>query len=100
MVRPNQRRQSRELGVPISAMGVPISLTGVLISVMGEPISVVGVPISMMTVILLSFRDDLISQKVLMKSFYKSRFPHKSVNLFSVLVIVKDDLTNLCGNRL
>ena len=40
----------------------------------------------------------LISQKVFIKSFCKSQFPHKSVNLFFILVIIKDKLTNLCGN--
>jgi len=37
----------------------------------------------------------LISQKVFLKSFCKSQFPHKSVNLFFILVIVKDKLTDL-----
>ena len=39
-----------------------------------------------------------ISHKVLIKSFCKSQFPHKSVNLFFILIIIKDKLTNLCGN--
>jgi hypothetical protein len=30
----------------------------------------------------------------------QSQFSHKSVNLFSILVIIKDKLTNLWGNRL
>jgi len=38
-----------------------------------------------------------ISQKVFIKSFGKSQFPHKSVNLFFILVIVKDTLTDLWG---
>jgi hypothetical protein len=32
------------------------------------------------------------------KSFLKSRFSHKSVNLLFTLVIRKDTLTDLCGN--
>jgi hypothetical protein len=42
--------------------------------------------------------DDLISQTVLIKSFCKSQFLHKSVNLFFILVIMKDKLKDLCGN--
>ena len=41
---------------------------------------------------------NLISHKVFIKSFSKIQFPHKSVNLFFILVIVKDKLTNLYGN--
>ena len=33
-----------------------------------------------------------------MKSFCKSQFPHKSVNVFFVLVIIKDKLTTCCVN--
>ena len=33
-----------------------------------------------------------------MKPFCKSQFPHKSINLFSILVIVKDKLTDLWGS--
>ena len=36
-----------------------------------------------------------ISHKVFLKSFRKSQIPHKSVNLFCILVIVKDQLTDL-----
>jgi len=39
-----------------------------------------------------------ISHKVLLKPFCKSQFPHKSVNLFFILVIVKDKLTDLWGS--
>ena len=39
-----------------------------------------------------------ISQKVFLKSFYKSQFPHKFVNLFSTSGMMKDMLTILCGN--
>ena len=39
--------------------------------------------------------DESISQKVFVKSFCRSEFPHKSVNLFYVLVIIKDKLTDL-----
>ena len=42
----------------------------------------------------------LISHKVLSKSFCKSQFPHRFVNLFFIPVIVKDALTDLCGNWL
>ena len=40
----------------------------------------------------------LISQKVFIQLFRKSHFPHKSVNLFFILVIVKGKLTDLCGS--
>jgi hypothetical protein len=42
-------------------------------------------------------KHELISHKVFLNSFYKSRFPHKYVNLFFISVIVKDKLTNLRG---
>ena len=38
------------------------------------------------------------TQKEFIKSFCKSQFPHKSVNLFHILVIMKDKLTNLWGS--
>ena len=41
-----------------------------------------------------------ISQKVFIKSFCKSQFPHKYVNLFFISVTTTDKLTGLCGNRL
>jgi hypothetical protein len=43
-------------------------------------------------------RRVFISYKVFSKSFYMSQRPHKSVNLFSVLEIVKDKLTDLWGS--
>ena len=39
--------------------------------------------------------DALISRKVFLQSFCKREFQHKSVNLFLILVIVKDKLTDL-----
>ena len=39
----------------------------------------------------------LISHKVFVKLFCKRQFPHKFVNLFFILVIVKDKLTDLWG---
>ena len=39
-----------------------------------------------------------ISQRVFMRLFCKSQFPHKSVNLFFTFAIIKDRLTDLCGN--
>ena len=42
--------------------------------------------------------NELISQNVFMKSFCKSQFPHKFVNLFCILVIMKNQLTDLCGD--
>jgi len=42
--------------------------------------------------------DNIIPQKVFVRSFCKSQFPHKSVNLFFRLVIKKDNLIDLCGN--
>ena len=41
----------------------------------------------------------LISQKVSIKSFCKSQFPHTSVNLSFSVTDVKDTLIDLCGNR-
>ena len=43
---------------------------------------------------------ELISHKVFLKSFCKSQLPNKSVNLFFILVIVKDKLTDLWGSCL
>ena len=34
----------------------------------------------------------------LTKSFCKSQFPHKSVNLSFIIADINDKLTNLCGN--
>ena len=48
----------------------------------------------------LSIATTFISQKVSIKSFCESQSPHKSVNLFFTLVIIKNKLTNLCGNWL
>ena len=42
----------------------------------------------------------LISHEVFLTSFCKIQFPHRSVNLIFTLVIVKDKLTDMCGNRL
>ena len=42
----------------------------------------------------------LISQRVFGRSLCKSRFSHKYVHLFSILVMMKDTLTGLCGNWL
>ena len=39
-----------------------------------------------------------ISQKVFQKSFCKSQFPHKSVNLSFIITDTKNKLTNLYGN--
>ena len=43
-------------------------------------------------------RYKFISHKVFLKSFCKSQFPHNSVNLFFILVIVKDKLTDFLGS--
>ena len=40
---------------------------------------------------------DLISHKVFLQQFNKSQCPHKSVNLFFILVIVQEKLTDLWG---
>ena len=40
----------------------------------------------------------LILQKVFIASFCNIQFPHKSVNLFLILVVIKDNLTDLCGS--
>ena len=40
-------------------------------------------------------RGELISQKVFMKSFRKSQFPHKSVNVSLIITNVKNKLTGL-----
>ena len=42
---------------------------------------------------------NLVSLKLLVKSFYKSRCPHKSVNLFFIFTDVKKKLTDLCGDQ-
>jgi len=42
----------------------------------------------------------LFSQKVFIKLFYKSQFPHKSVNLSFIITDTKNKVTDLCGNRL
>ena len=43
---------------------------------------------------------EFISQNCFTMSFGKSQFPHKSVNIFFILVMIKDKLTDLSGNRL
>ena len=43
-------------------------------------------------------QGQLISHNVFIMSFCKSQFPHKSVNLLFVLVIVKDELMDLWGS--
>ena len=42
--------------------------------------------------------DTHISHKVFIKSFGKSQLPHKSVNVYLILVMVKGELTDLLGN--
>ena len=41
---------------------------------------------------------EIISHTVFETSFRTSQFPHKSVNLFFILVMIKDELTDWCGN--
>ena len=41
-----------------------------------------------------------ITLRVLIKPFYKSQFPHKSVNLFFIITDTKQKLMDLCGNSL
>ena len=43
---------------------------------------------------------DFISQTAFRKSFCKSQFPHKSVNLFFIVTDMKNKLTDFCGNWL
>ena len=43
---------------------------------------------------------DFISQKLVVMSFCKSQFPHKSVNFFSTITNIQNALTNLCGDSL
>jgi hypothetical protein len=43
-------------------------------------------------------RRDFIQHKMILKSFCKSQFPQKIVNLFFTLVMVKAKFTDLCGN--
>ena len=47
-----------------------------------------------------AFRAPLesISQKVFIKLFRKSQFPHKFVNLFLIIHNVKEKLTDLCAD--
>ena len=42
-------------------------------------------------------RKVLISHKVLIKSFWTSQFPHKSVNLSFIITNIKNKLTFFCG---
>jgi len=42
----------------------------------------------------------VLSQKVFITWFCTSQFPHKSVNLSSIITNMKNELTDLCGNRL
>jgi len=44
------------------------------------------------------FANALVSHKVFLKSFCKCQYPQKSVNLFIMLVIAKDELTDLWGS--
>ena len=41
---------------------------------------------------------EFIFRKVHIKSFCKSQFPHRSVNVFFTFVIKEDKLTDLCEN--
>ena len=41
-----------------------------------------------------------ISHKVSLQSFCTSQFPHKSVNLFFILLVAKDKFTDLWGSGL
>ena len=41
---------------------------------------------------------EIISQTKCIKSFSKSQFPRKSVNLIFILATIKDELTDLRGN--
>ena len=43
---------------------------------------------------------DFISQKVFIKSFCKNQSPHKSVNLFFISEIIKNELTDLWEKNL
>ena len=43
-------------------------------------------------------KNGVISQKVFIKLFCKSRFPHKSVNLSFLVTVIKKKLTYLCKN--
>jgi hypothetical protein len=47
-----------------------------------------------------SATSEFISQKVFIESLFKSKFPHKSVNLFFILVIRKDKFTGACENSI
>jgi len=40
----------------------------------------------------------LITQKVFLKSFFKSQLPYKSVNLSFIITNINNKLTDLCGN--
>ena len=47
-----------------------------------------------------SWDRSLSHREVFIKSFCKSQFPHKFVDLFSTLVLIKEKLTDLWGNWL
>ena len=44
--------------------------------------------------------DKIVPHEVFLKSFYKSQFPHKSVNLYFISVIINDKLMDLWGRWL
>ena len=46
----------------------------------------------------LAWHKVFISHKVFIKSYRKSQSPHKSVDLFFILVLAKDELTDLWGS--
>ena len=54
--------------------------------------------VSAVSLYAMSSGEDLVSQRVFLKLFCTSQFPHKCVNLFFISVTMKDELTNLCGN--
>ena len=56
-------------------------------------IAVIGKPSFSLSI--LTCETVLISQNVLIKSFFKNKFPHKTVKVFLILVIIKDKLTDL-----
>ena len=44
------------------------------------------------------YSERLVAQKVFLKSFCRSPFPHESVKVFVILVISKDKLTDFGGS--
>ena len=73
----------------------------------GDPITRFSLVMSVLCTLKLSTRAQLgytakafMSHKVFLTLFYRSQFPHKSVNLFFISKVVNDELTDLLESGL